>query len=177
MINKVSDLFPDAAKIGWRARRALRRAGWTPTRCVDVAEWKEKLVGENWPVSPEVEMILKSYGGLSIELRWCGFLQNTLELDPYAACDFEEQAYIARTVEPYVVDQVCIIGVWDKMGSILIGRKGVYLCLENGVAVIGHCWMEALETLLSSGSSKLVWRSCIDDRSDVILDGIPGREL
>ena len=166
-------MFPDSTKLRWRTHWILWRSGWTPMRSVSILDWTDTLQSNGWPVTAETECILRSVGGLDIKTGCCGCLFSTINMNPSLGCDYEEHAYVERTLVPFISDSVCVVGVYNNLGSILVGKKGIYLFMENCVSVIGHCWIEALEMLLLLGGKSAVWRSCIDERPSVILDGMP----
>jgi SUKH-3 immunity protein len=135
------DLLPST-----KAESVLRKAGWSPSRKVDISAWVQALRSEGNEVSPVAEAILRRFGGLVVRHREAGGASfDAFDVNPAhwigmrdAIADVEE--VLQQRVSPLgMVSGGAMLGVLDD------GR--VISELEGFADILGHHWREALDHL------------------------------
>lgn len=139
-----------------RTLELLHKAGWTPSRQVDVGPYEAALVAEGYPVTSAVREFLKSFGGMQVEHPHGGDPEATdrFHLDTARAVDGFEydrvRAYELRVGEPLIV----VGEAFSEHMIVMMSPSGrVYAAYDSVLIRLGETGCEALQTLCEGGAT------------------------
>ncbi|MBO7935687.1 MULTISPECIES: SUKH-3 domain-containing protein [Streptomyces] len=124
-------------------REALRRAGWTEGRQVDVSHWVEELEAVGYRPHPLARRIWSEYGGLTVRSAPEREPGSSLYIDPVDACidSFEESV----TIGDRYGEDFSPLGMWSSQFRSYVSASGTVVAVTvRTVWDLGASFAEAL---------------------------------
>jgi hypothetical protein len=143
--NSPRDLSGALNMVSDSSKRLLNQFGWTPDRNIDIQKWQAQLECEGFVVTQEAAAILRSFGGLTINLSQAEgpFIPEWLTFDPIIAAsgEFDRidywQKYLGSILTP-----LALVGGGAIMVISAEGR--VYSCWTGVLFEHGRTFEDAL---------------------------------
>jgi SUKH-3 immunity protein len=109
-------------RFGEIVRTALRQAGWSPGRCIDVTTWVRQLGSVGYMVSPYARQVWAEFGNLNIKSVPSRVPGSSLRVDPVdAGIDTVDEAQrLGRRLQATFVP----LGMWSSQFRAYVSDRG-----------------------------------------------------
>lgn len=128
-------------------REALRDAGWSEGRRVDISGWVEELKGVGYEPHPLALRIWAEFGGLTIRSAPSREPGSRLHVDPVDACidSFDTSVAISERCG----DDFSPLGMWSSQFSAYVSASGKVVAVSVGtIWELGTSFSEALDYIV-----------------------------
>jgi hypothetical protein len=138
-----------AAELPAAALHALRGAGWTPARSVDIRPWHEVLGAEGFVLHPLAKRVLTNFGGLTVRppVAVGTFRNGDILFEPVLAGSgmFD----IAENLKQMFGQEFYPIAEWITNSTVFLGAAGMVVDDHDvDVVHVGDTFDEALRVML-----------------------------
>jgi SUKH-3 immunity protein len=139
-------VLDDSLRPSPEAEPALRAAGWSPVRSVDISMWVDALGAEGTEHFPRAESILRSFGGLAVRGEGAHAARESFDVNPSHWIGMRD---VIADAEKVLQHRLFPLGelAGDTMLAVLDDGR-VISEFQGYVDLLGQDWSSALERLI-----------------------------